>query len=41
MDLYEGDLLENSVFLLTWGLLNFFWLVLLRRPLYRPRCRSR
>jgi phosphoglycerol transferase MdoB-like AlkP superfamily enzyme len=28
----EGGLVANSVFLLTWGLLNFFWLALLRRP---------
>ena len=28
----EGDIVPNAVFLLTWGLINFFWLVLLRRP---------
>ena len=28
----EGDIVPNAVFLLTWSLLNFFWLVLLRRP---------
>jgi phosphoglycerol transferase MdoB-like AlkP superfamily enzyme len=28
----EGGIVANSVFLLTWGLLNFFWLALLRRP---------
>jgi hypothetical protein len=28
----EGGPVANSVFLLTWGLLNFFWLALLRRP---------
>ena len=33
MDFHEGDLLENSVFALTWGFLNFFWIVVLRRPL--------
>jgi hypothetical protein len=33
MDFYEGDLLENTVFALTWGFLNFFWIVVLRRPL--------
>lgn len=29
----ETDLVSKSVFLLTWGLANFFWLILLRRPL--------
>jgi hypothetical protein len=29
----EGGIVANSVFLLTWGLVNCFWLVLLRRPL--------
>ena len=29
---FEGGVVANSVFLLTWGLLNFFWLMLLRRP---------
>ena len=29
---FEGGLVANAIFLLTWGLLNFFWLVLLRRP---------
>ena len=29
---YENGIVASSVFLLTWGLLNFFWLVLLRRP---------
>ncbi len=29
----EGDVIAKSVYLLTWGLLNFFWLMLLRRPL--------
>ena len=33
MDFHEGDLLENTVFALTWGFLNFFWIVVLRRPL--------
>lgn len=33
MDFNEGDLLENTVFALTWGFLNFFWIVVLRRPL--------
>jgi hypothetical protein len=28
----EGGAVPNSVFLLTWALVNFFWLVLLRRP---------
>jgi hypothetical protein len=28
-----GDLLESLVFALTWGFLNFFWIVVLRRPL--------
>src|SRR4051812_18835894 len=28
----ETDLVSKSVFLLTWGLANFFWLILLRRP---------
>jgi hypothetical protein len=28
----EGGIVANAVFLLTWGLLNFFWLALLRRP---------
>jgi sulfatase-like protein len=28
----EGGFVANTVFLLTWGLLNFFWLALLRRP---------
>lgn len=30
--LTEADLLGQALFLLTWGLLNFTWLVLLRRP---------
>ncbi|MGZ3358005.1 MAG: sulfatase-like hydrolase/transferase [Xanthobacteraceae bacterium] len=29
----EADLAARVAFALTWGLLNFFWLVLLRRPL--------
>jgi hypothetical protein len=29
---FEGGLVANAIFLLTWGLLNFFWLVSLRRP---------
>src|SRR5262245_59580383 len=29
----EGGLVGKSVFLLTWGLANFFFLMLLRRPL--------
>ena len=29
----EADLAARVAFVLTWGLLNFFWLVLLRRPL--------
>ena len=33
MNLSDGDLLENAVFALTWGFLNFFWIVVLRRPL--------
>jgi hypothetical protein len=28
----EADLAARTAFVLTWGLLNFFWLVLLRRP---------
>jgi hypothetical protein len=28
----ETDLVAALAFLLTWGLLNFFWLGLLRRP---------
>ncbi len=28
----ESDLLGRALFLLTWGLLNFTWLVVLRRP---------
>jgi sulfatase-like protein len=28
----EVDVLPKAMFLLTWGLLNFFWLALLRRP---------
>src|SRR4051812_47528590 len=28
---YEASLYSMLVFLLTWGLLNFFWLVVLRR----------
>jgi hypothetical protein len=28
----EAGLVANAVFLLTWGLINFFWIVLLRRP---------
>jgi Sulfatase len=28
----EGDLVSGLTFLLTWGLLNFLWLALLRRP---------
>ena len=28
----EGDLVSKTTFLLTWFLLNFFWLALLRRP---------
>src|SRR5262245_28066554 len=28
----EGDLVSNAVFLLSWGLLNCFWLAVLRRP---------
>jgi hypothetical protein len=30
--LTEADLLGRALFLLTWGLLNFLWLALLRRP---------
>lgn len=30
--LTEADLLGKALFLLTWGLLNFAWLALLRRP---------
>jgi hypothetical protein len=29
----EADLAARAAFVLTWGLLNFFWLVLLRRPM--------
>ena len=29
----EAELAARAAFVLTWGLLNFFWLVLLRRPL--------
>src|SRR5262245_28508398 len=29
----EQELVTSAAFLLTWGLLNFFWLALLRRPL--------
>jgi hypothetical protein len=29
---FEGGVVADTVYLLTWGLLNFFWLVLLRRP---------
>ena len=29
---YEAGIVASSVYLLTWGLLNFFWLALLRRP---------
>src|SRR5262245_6918565 len=29
----EAGLVASLIFLLTWGLLNFFWLALLRRPL--------
>src|SRR4051795_428554 len=29
----EDDLAARMAFVLTWGLLNFFWLVLLRRAL--------
>jgi hypothetical protein len=29
----EADLVAKAAFLLVWGLLNFFWLALLRRPL--------
>ena len=29
----EADLAARTAFVLTWGLLNFFWLVLLRRPM--------
>src|SRR6187397_2635319 len=28
----EGDFVPGLAFLLTWGLLNFVWLILLRRP---------
>ena len=28
----EGDIASKATFLLTWGLLNFFWLAVLRRP---------
>jgi hypothetical protein len=28
----EADLVDNAAFLLVWGMLNFFWLVLVRRP---------
>jgi Sulfatase len=28
----EGGVVPNTVFLLTWGLVNFFWLIVLRRP---------
>src|SRR5215203_3930059 len=29
----EVGLLRKAAFLLTWGIFNFFWLALLRRPL--------
>ena len=29
----EADLAARTAFVLTWSLLNFFWLVLLRRPI--------
>jgi hypothetical protein len=29
---YEYDIIPKAAFILTWGLLNFFWIVLLRRP---------
>ena len=29
----EDDLAARMAFVLTWGLLNFFWLVLLQRPM--------
>lgn len=29
----EADLWARTAFLLTWGFLNFFWLIILRRPL--------
>src|SRR5450432_578923 len=29
----EADLVAKAAFLLVWGLLNFFWLALFRRPL--------
>ena len=29
----EADLAARTAFVLTWGLLNFFWLALLRRPM--------
>jgi Sulfatase len=32
MFMFEGGVVADTVYLLTWGLLNFFWLVLLRRP---------
>jgi hypothetical protein len=28
----ENDVVPKFAFILSWGLLNFFWLVLLRRP---------
>ena len=33
MYLNEGGIVANLVFILTWGLLNCFWIALLRRPL--------
>src|SRR5262245_57047015 len=30
---FEGGTVANLIYLLTWGLLNFFWLALLRRPI--------
>jgi hypothetical protein len=32
MVVFENDLLRMSIYLLTWGLLNFLWLAGLRRP---------
>ena len=35
----ESDLGSRAGFLLSWGILNFFWLALLRRPALSGRCR--
>jgi hypothetical protein len=32
MGWYEFDIVPKAAFVLTWGLLNFFWLAVLRRP---------